>query len=369
VRSKCRDQLATLVSPGGTPRDVAAGLGGLWTLDGQHHRLVQFSTDYDSIIHRFHLRAGARVFRPGTNAFDPWAVAVGAGAVWVTDGSRALTRVDPRRRRITRIHVGRSLDGVAVDRGAVWAISGSSATVLRIDPARPVRPLQIRIVSRPGFESPYPIDVETGLGSLWVLFRRAAARLGIRPVGSARWDRERRLVARVKASRADAVFLGGYPATGGDDLVVALRRRLRPSPRVLLSDGFYEPRNLARMGRAAEGLMISIAGPPLERLGRAGAGFASHVAAAVGERPYTYSVYAGQATDLLLDAIARSDGTRASVVRQLFVARVHNGILGSFAITPNGDTTARAITVYRITHGRPGVWGLIEPPAGLIGGG
>jgi branched-chain amino acid transport system substrate-binding protein len=200
-----------------------------------------------------------------------------------------------------------------------------------------------------------------------IAFRRAAARLGIRLVGSARWDRDRRLVARVKASRADAVFLGGYPATGGHDLVIALRRRLRPSPRVLLSDGFFEPRNLAGMRRAAEGLMISIAGPPLERLGSAGTRFASHLATAIGERPYTYSVYAAQATDLLLDAIALSDGTRASVVRQLFAARVHNGILGSFAITPEGDTTARAITIYRITHGKPRVSRVIEPPASLVG--
>jgi hypothetical protein len=54
-------------------------------------------------------------------------------------------------------------------------------------------------------------------------------------------------------------------------------------------------------------------------------------------------------------------------VRQLFAARVHNGILGSFAITPEGDTTARAITIYRITHGKPRVARVIEPPASLVG--
>jgi ABC-type branched-subunit amino acid transport system substrate-binding protein len=186
-------------------------------------------------------------------------------------------------------------------------------------------------------------------------------------VGTARWDRDDRLVAQVRASRADAVFLAGYPGSGGDDLVVALRRRLRPTPSVLLSDGFFEPRNLARMGPAAEGLFISIAGPPLERLGSAGARFASRLAKAVGERPYTYSIYAAQAAGVLLDAIGRSDGTRASVVRKLFAARIHNGILGSFAITPEGDTSARAITIYRITHGRPRPWRVIEPPADLVG--
>jgi ABC-type branched-subunit amino acid transport system substrate-binding protein len=145
------------------------------------------------------------------------------------------------------------------------------------------------------------------------------------------------------------------------------RRRLSPTLRVLVSDGFFDPRNLARMGRAAEGVLISIAGPPLERLGEAGARFANRLAATIGERPYTYSVYAAQATDVLLDAIGHSDGTRASIVRTLFAARMHDGILGSFAIDSQGDTTARAVTIYRITRGRPRLFQVIKPPAGLVG--
>ena len=34
-------------------------------------------------------------------------------------------------------------------------------------------------------------------------------------------------------------------------------------------------------------------------------------------------------SDLMLDAIARSDGTRASVAHQLLTAKVSNGILGN----------------------------------------
>jgi hypothetical protein len=40
--------------------------------------------------------------------------------------------------------------------------------------------------------------------------RRAAARLDIRPAGLARWDRDRRIVERIRASRADAALPGGY---------------------------------------------------------------------------------------------------------------------------------------------------------------
>jgi substrate-binding family protein len=176
------------------------------------------------------------------------------------------------------------------------------------------------------------------------------------------WDRDRRLVARARAARVDALFLAGYPDTGGDDLVVSLRRRLHPAPRLLLSDGFNGSANVARLGPTAEGAMISFGGPPLDRLGPAGARFARRLAHAIGAPPLPYSVNAGEATNLLLDAIARSDGTRASVTRQLLAARVHHGMLGDFTITRQGDTTARAITIYRVTHGRLRTWGIIRPP-------
>jgi branched-chain amino acid transport system substrate-binding protein len=197
-------------------------------------------------------------------------------------------------------------------------------------------------------------------------FRRAAGRLGIGIAGSARWDRT--LPHALRPRHADAAFLGGYPASGGDDAVIALRRRLPVSAPVIVPDGFFDAANLAHIGQSAEGMLISIAGPPLDALGSSGQRFTSRLAAAIGTRPYTYSVYAAQAAELLLDAIARSDGTRASVVRKVLSAHVDDGILGSFAITPTGDTTSRVVAIYRVSHGRPTVWRTIEPPASLVGG-
>jgi hypothetical protein len=43
----------------------------------------------------------------------------------------------------------------------------------------------------------------------------------------------------------------------------------------------------------------------------------------------------------MLDAIARSDGTRASVTKELLRTRVRDGLIGSFRFDRNGDTTAR----------------------------
>ena len=68
---------------------------------------------------------------------------------------------------------------------------------------------------------------------------------------------------------------------------------------------------------------------------------------------------------MLLDAIAASDGTRASVTRNVFRTRVENGILGSFEFDANGDTTAGGVTMYRIEEGKPQVVDVITPPQSL----
>jgi hypothetical protein len=61
---------------------------------------------------------------------------------------------------------------------------------------------------------------------------------------------------------------------------------------------------------------------------------------------------AAQAAAVLLDAVARSDGTRASVVEQLFATRVENGILGSFSFDRFGDIDPAPVGVYRFTNGK-----------------
>ena len=67
---------------------------------------------------------------------------------------------------------------------------------------------------------------------------------------------------------------------------------------------------------------------------------------------------AGQAAELFVAAIARSDGTRASVLRELHRTRVHDGIIGSFGFDANGDITSPSIPILRITGATP-------PGAGL----
>ena len=84
------------------------------------------------------------------------------------------------------------------------------------------------------------------------------------------------------------------------------------------------------------------------------------------------SVYAAQAAEVVLDALAESDGTRASLLEALFATRVRGGLLGDFAFERSGDITESPVTVLRVTDGGEGpveggtVERVVRPPTRLV---
>jgi len=133
---------------------------------------------------------------------------------------------------------------------------------------------------------------------------------------------------------------------------------------LIAPDAFaFVPQLVDDVGPAVEGMIVSqpeIA-PPLLR--GAGHRFAAEFGKQIGGTFYPWTAYGAQAADVLLEAIARSDGTRPSVTRALFRTNVRNGLIGSFAFTPTGDTTAGSVTMIRVEHGRPIPLRVITPPA------
>ncbi len=68
----------------------------------------------------------------------------------------------------------------------------------------------------------------------------------------------------------------------------------------------------------------------------------------------------------MLDAIARSEGTRESVLSELRSSRVKNGLLGSFRFDRNGDSVPAAVPILRITGQTPPGAGLPEYFEGAV---
>ncbi|MGH2949870.1 MAG: hypothetical protein ACRDPC_27020, partial [Solirubrobacteraceae bacterium] len=172
-------RLVRTVAVGLFPTDIAAAAGSVWVIDAGTGRLARIDAAYGRI------RETARVLAPsGADRFEleTTAVAVGAGGVWITDGSERLVRVDPETAATTAaIETGQPLVGVAAGAGAVWAISGEAAQVLRIDPATNAVTNRIDIVDDPRLESPFPIAVAAAEGAVWVLNGNTAAVTRIDP--------------------------------------------------------------------------------------------------------------------------------------------------------------------------------------------
>jgi branched-chain amino acid transport system substrate-binding protein len=188
---------------------------------------------------------------------------------------------------------------------------------------------------------------------------RAAARtLGLDVVGAAGWDPGARdfgrLARRVAAARPEAVLMAGAAPPATPAMLRDLRAHLGRRPALIASDGFAAFDTLAESGRAAQGMYVANYGIPNAKLPPAGRRLL-----AAAERPEDDAdnsfAYGAQAAEILLDAIARSDGTRASVNRELRAARVEDGILGDIRFDDHGDLVEGPVTIYRFTRKGPTV--------------
>jgi branched-chain amino acid transport system substrate-binding protein len=213
-------------------------------------------------------------------------------------------------------------------------------------------------------------DGDSGYGGLMAAaFETAATRVGLTVVGHSMWDPGaadyRALVNRVARSRPQAVFVGGLLDTNAGAVVGALRARLGRSVDLLAPDGLT-PFDLLRQqaGAGATGMYVSFGGAVPERLPPAGARFVDDFTRLhPGVQVEPWAVYAAQATAVVLDAIARSDGSRGSVLTQLFATHVKNGLLGTFAFDANGDTTESPITIARVSPAGTGVVERVARPS------
>jgi branched-chain amino acid transport system substrate-binding protein len=198
-------------------------------------------------------------------------------------------------------------------------------------------------------------DKETygnGIANLFVLY---AKKLGIETVPGApvAWDKNATsydaIASKIKSSGADAIFLGGIVCNNGGKLIKDLRAGVGPNVQIFGPDGWTPiSATIEGAGEASEGMYITQPGIPADQLTGEGKTFVDEFTAELGKAPNPYTAYAAQAATVLLDSIADSDGTRASISEQLFNRDVTGGVLGDFKIDENGDTTLGIVSVYQI---------------------
>ena len=178
-------------------------------------------------------------------------------------------------------------------------------------------------------------------------YAAAAKKLGIKVTGFKGWDAKassyEALAQAIKATGAQAVFLGGIICNNGQKLMQDIKA-VAPKIQLQMPDGFSDPPS---NGAVANGSYISVAGQPPNKLVGAGAVFVKQFGKQVGTTPNPYSAYGAQAMQVMLGAIAKGGGSRAATTKNIFGLHVTNGIIGTFSINSTGDTDLGAITIYK----------------------
>jgi branched-chain amino acid transport system substrate-binding protein len=199
-------------------------------------------------------------------------------------------------------------------------------------------------------------------------YRAAAKKLGIKVVGFQGWDAKassyEALATSIKASGAQAVFLGGIACNNGAKLMQDIKS-VNPKIQLQMPDGFSDP---GANGAVGNGAYISVAGEPPKALTGQGATFVKSFGKQIGTTPNPYAAYGAQAMLVMLQAVAAGGGQRATTTKSIFGINITNGILGNFTINATGDTNLTPITIYKQAGKNLNPVKTLVPSASLIGG-
>lgn len=195
-------------------------------------------------------------------------------------------------------------------------------------------------------------------------FTGEAKRRGIAIVGEESWDPKQAgyadLFARVKAAKPDCVYLAGVSENNGIQLIRDKVKALGDNNLVKLfaPDGFTGRPQVSNLPEA-QGMYLTFAGVSAETLrdgdGNAARFLRDYKARYGRELDDSYALYGVQALQVIMAAIAESDGTRKGVHAQVLagegtVVRSADAVLGKdIRIDPaTGDVSAHDVTVLQL---------------------
>ena len=221
-----------------------------------------------------------------------------------------------------------------------------------------------------GYKKVYVLNDKQTYGfGVATTYKNAAKKLGIQVVGFKGWDAKQSsyeaLANPIKASGAQAVFLGGIACNNGAKLMQDIKA-VDPKIKLQMPDGFSDPN---ANGAVANGAYISVAGAAAEGARRAQARPSSRASASrSAPTPNPYAAYGAQAMQVMLQAVAAGGGDRAKTTKAIFGLTITNGILGNFTINATGDTNLTPITIYKQAGRSSSRVKTLIPSASLIGG-
>jgi branched-chain amino acid transport system substrate-binding protein len=196
-------------------------------------------------------------------------------------------------------------------------------------------------------------------------FAGAAKAAGMTVTGFAAYDPKsanfRATFTKIKGQNPDAIFIGGLIDENSGQLINDKVAVLGPNSgpvKLMLPDGFTTDAVFDRSQGGtpnAAGAFFSVAGVGIDKYKGAALKFIDGFKATLNGKPVDpYAILGAQAGQVLLDAIGKSDGTRADVLAKVYATKVKNGLIGNFEFNKNGDLSgangaAVLFTIYKGT--------------------
>jgi len=190
-------------------------------------------------------------------------------------------------------------------------------------------------------------------------FKGAATAAGIKVLGFDAYDPKapnyQALFTKIKATTPASIFIGGLIDENSGQLINDKVNILGDNTKVklMLPDGFTTDAVFQRSQGGtpkANGAYFSVAGVGIDQYKGAAQTFISGFKSQLAGKPVDpYAILGAQAAKVLLDAIAKSDGSRSSVIANVFKTHVTNGLIGSFSINKNGDLSGATGAALKFT--------------------
>jgi branched-chain amino acid transport system substrate-binding protein len=232
-------------------------------------------------------------------------------------------------------------------------------TYARVAPSDPNQgALQAKLMQSKGVKSLYILNDKEAYGlGVAKNVKGAAQALGIKILGFSAFDPKQpnfqALYTRIKATNPDAIFIGGLVDENSGQLIndkvtVMGANTSKPASAgggvmLFLPDGYTTDAIFKRSQGGtpnSKGAYFTVAGVSIDKYKGAALKFINGFKPTLhGKALDPYAILAAQAGQVMLDAIAKSDGSRSSVTDNIYKTKVKNGLIGSFELNKNGDIT------------------------------
>jgi branched-chain amino acid transport system substrate-binding protein len=159
----------------------------------------------------------------------------------------------------------------------------------------------------------------------------------------------RAILTKIKGERPDVIMYSGLDATGGPFAKQA--KQLGMGQKILAGDGLCADDLSKLAGDAADDVICSIAGSPLEKM-KNGPAFIQSYEKRFGKPPVLNSPFAYDAVYVIVDAMKRAGSTAPDKILAAMPATDYTGVLGETTFDKKGDLRHGTISLYKYVGGK-----------------